>query len=189
MTTLDKQVSAACSRAALCHSGQPRSIRPAHGSRMPFLRSRSCSGAVKAGAQQEPALVVPSPIGAGQLGDVSRYAAAISRGGGGGRGKRVSVAYWLTRPCLMPLGWQSQHTADTMDVSDTGHGAPCAICYSYRLDDAIPDRVCDNERCARPFHSMCLVEWLRSSADARTSFDTVFGACPYCSEAIFAKVA
>lgn len=56
----------------------------------------------------------------------------------------------------------------------------CGICYSYRLDGAVPDRVCDNARCSRPFHCACLFEWLKALPDSRQSFGTVFGNCPYC---------
>ena len=73
------------------------------------------------------------------------------------------------------------------EQGDSGQGAACAICYAYSLDGAIPAVVCDNAHCARPFHSACLLEWLRSLPDARSSFDTVFGTCPYCSEPITAK--
>lgn len=34
----------------------------------------------------------------------------------------------------------------------------CGICYAYRLQDQLPERVCDNPKCARPFHRMCLYE-------------------------------
>ncbi|KAM3931651.1 E3 ubiquitin-protein ligase FANCL isoform 1-T1 [Leptodactylus fuscus] len=34
----------------------------------------------------------------------------------------------------------------------------CGICYAYRLDSAIPDQVCDDPRCAQPFHRACLYE-------------------------------
>ena len=74
------------------------------------------------------------------------------------------------------------------EVGDSGQSAPCAICYSYTLDDEIPAVVCDNVHCARPYHSACLLEWLRALPESRTSFDTVFGACPYCSEAISTKI-
>lgn len=62
----------------------------------------------------------------------------------------------------------------------------CAICYAYRLEEATPDRVCENEKCGRSFHSSCLYEWLRTAA-TNQSFDTVFGECPYCTEAISVK--
>lgn len=73
------------------------------------------------------------------------------------------------------------------EEGDSGQSAPCAICYAYTLDDEIPAVVCDNVHCARPYHRACLLEWLRALPESRTSFDTVFGACPYCSEAISAK--
>jgi E3 ubiquitin-protein ligase FANCL len=31
----------------------------------------------------------------------------------------------------------------------------------------VPDRVCDNGSCGRPFHSACLVEWLRAIPTTR----------------------
>lgn len=62
----------------------------------------------------------------------------------------------------------------------------CGICYAYRLDDdgLVPDRVCDNARCSRPFHARCLHEWLSALPSSRKSFGTVFGTCPYCSEPV-----
>jgi E3 ubiquitin-protein ligase FANCL len=78
----------------------------------------------------------------------------------------------------------------------------CGICYCYRLDvrdnadgnpasveeSVIPDRLCENPKCNRPFHEKCLFEWLKALPTARQSFSTVFGECPYCREAISAKV-
>ena len=87
----------------------------------------------------------------------------------------------------LPSAEQAAAAVAAAAAEEKGHGAPCAICYTYRLDGAIPERVCDNTHCSRGFHTSCLLEWLRSSADARTSFDTVYGNCPYCSEAIFVK--
>ena len=52
----------------------------------------------------------------------------------------------------------------------------------------LPDRVCDNAKCARPFHRPCLSEWLRSAPNSRQSFNTVFGECPYCSTAISVSI-
>ncbi|ETI53540.1 hypothetical protein L915_03407 [Phytophthora nicotianae] len=88
----------------------------------------------------------------------------------------------------------------------------CGICYSYRLVDEedneeakqepdgtnqcktveeqgsrIPDRLCENTKCNRPFHAKCLFDWLRALPTSRQSFHTVFGECPYCREAISAK--
>uniref|UniRef100_A0AAX7TLB9 E3 ubiquitin-protein ligase FANCL n=1 Tax=Astatotilapia calliptera TaxID=8154 RepID=A0AAX7TLB9_ASTCA len=58
----------------------------------------------------------------------------------------------------------------------------CGICYSYRLEAAIPDQVCNDPRCGQPFHQTCLYEWLRALHSSRQSFNIVFGECPYCSK-------
>lgn len=92
----------------------------------------------------------------------------------------------------------------------------CGICYCYRLevvgDEAdedngvdvsmtagsvaaanasartiIPDKLCENGKCSRPFHEKCLFDWLKALPTARQSFNTVFGECPYCREAVSAK--
>ncbi|OWZ21007.1 E3 ubiquitin-protein ligase [Phytophthora megakarya] len=86
----------------------------------------------------------------------------------------------------------------------------CGICYSYRLEDErnnekvkedagamqrkpieqasrIPDQLCENANCNRPFHAKCLFDWIRALPTSRQSFHTVFGECPYCREAISAK--
>jgi E3 ubiquitin-protein ligase FANCL len=99
----------------------------------------------------------------------------------------------------LELTFPSPSTAKKEDYS-----ADCCICYTYRLASssstsndtisssgdaasAIPDRVCDNAKCRRPFHLTCLLEWLRGLPDSRTSFGTTFGACPYCSADISVK--
>ncbi|XP_045926471.1 E3 ubiquitin-protein ligase FANCL isoform X1 [Micropterus dolomieu] len=65
----------------------------------------------------------------------------------------------------------------------------CGICYSYRLEAAIPDQVCNDPRCGQPFHQACLYEWLRALPSSRQSFNIVFGECPYCSKPITVKMA
>ncbi|XP_046884661.1 E3 ubiquitin-protein ligase FANCL isoform X1 [Hypomesus transpacificus] len=65
----------------------------------------------------------------------------------------------------------------------------CGICYSYRLESAIPDQMCNDPRCGQPFHQACLYEWLRGLPSSRQSFHIVFGECPYCSKPITVKMA
>ena len=74
----------------------------------------------------------------------------------------------------------------------------CGICYSHRLpvedpiadDDipieegALPDVKCSNASCNRHYHQACLFEWLHSLPTAKTSFDRIFGSCPYCCETV-----
>ncbi|KAL2650994.1 hypothetical protein R1flu_019122 [Riccia fluitans] len=95
---------------------------------------------------------------------------------------------------VLELTFPSAQDTDNEDMS-----ADCGICYAYRAQDdpaspnmgaqkgSIPDRVCDNANCARPFHSTCLLEWLRSITTTRQSFDVLFGHCPYCSHPIAVK--
>lgn len=51
----------------------------------------------------------------------------------------------------------------------------------------VPEINCDNSACGKPFHRLCLREWLAADATTRQSFDTLFGACPYCSSPIAVK--
>jgi E3 ubiquitin-protein ligase FANCL len=69
---------------------------------------------------------------------------------------------------------------------DTNQQEPCSICYAYRLDDKIPDQVCDNTSCSKPFHTKCIFDWLQSIAPShRASSSTslvIWGSCPYCEQ-------
>lgn len=63
-------------------------------------------------------------------------------------------------------------------------GIECGICYAYRLDDKLPDVVCDLAECGKPYHRQCLVEWLRALPDSRENFGTISGNCVYCERGI-----
>ncbi|CAG8437548.1 1714_t:CDS:2 [Acaulospora morrowiae] len=60
----------------------------------------------------------------------------------------------------------------------------CGICYSYRFEDSIPDRSCSNSKCGKPFHRICLYEWLQAIPSTKKNFQTLIGNCPYCNETI-----
>eukprot|EP01095_Lingulamoeba_sp_RSL-Kostka_P012518 TRINITY_DN4984_c1_g1_i2.p1 TRINITY_DN4984_c1_g1~~TRINITY_DN4984_c1_g1_i2.p1 ORF type:complete len:378 (-),score=52.25 TRINITY_DN4984_c1_g1_i2:8-1141(-) len=64
----------------------------------------------------------------------------------------------------------------------------CAICYSYRMNNDVPDRICDNVNCSKGFHTFCLSEWLKTLPNCQQSYDTIFGDCPYCSYQISVKI-
>ncbi|KAL6529998.1 hypothetical protein OROMI_028643 [Orobanche minor] len=73
----------------------------------------------------------------------------------------------------------------------------CGICYAQFLptDDELgsksgsaTDYRCENGSCSRGFHSVCLVDWLRSITTTRQSFDVLFGNCPYCSDPVAIKI-
>ncbi|XP_072030924.1 E3 ubiquitin-protein ligase FANCL-like [Amphiura filiformis] len=68
----------------------------------------------------------------------------------------------------------------------------CGICYTYRLESAIPDQACDNPQCNKPFHQACLYEFtstLPSSHQtmSKYGFNTTYGECPYCNQPITVK--
>jgi E3 ubiquitin-protein ligase FANCL len=60
----------------------------------------------------------------------------------------------------------------------------CGICYSYRFDNMVPDFVCQNVSCGKPFHQKCLSNWLLLTPETHTTFNTIFGNCPYCGSSI-----
>ncbi|KAL3639132.1 hypothetical protein CASFOL_017039 [Castilleja foliolosa] len=73
----------------------------------------------------------------------------------------------------------------------------CGICYTRFLptDDELgaksgseTDYRCENGSCNQAFHSVCLIDWLRSITTTRQSFDVLFGSCPYCSDPIALKI-
>lgn len=74
------------------------------------------------------------------------------------------------------------------DSKKEDFSADCGICYSYRLGTEIPEEVCNDSRCAQPFHQTCLIEWLRGLPSYRQSFQTIFGECPYCNTPITVKM-
>jgi len=64
----------------------------------------------------------------------------------------------------------------------------CGICYQYRFQNSIPDKVCDNVKCGKSYHRFCLFEWLKALPTSRQSFNTIFGQCTYCSENISVRL-
>ncbi|ORZ01405.1 WD-repeat region-domain-containing protein [Syncephalastrum racemosum] len=73
---------------------------------------------------------------------------------------------------------------------DLSQDIECGICYAYVLKGErrqTPDAICSNERCNRGFHPLCLYEWLRSDPNTASSFNVLFGKCPYCGERITAS--
>ncbi|KAF3790666.1 E3 ubiquitin-protein ligase [Nymphaea thermarum] len=73
----------------------------------------------------------------------------------------------------------------------------CGICYACYLPEdgklgvergSMPGYVCDNERCGRAFHVICLRDWLQSITTTRKLFDALYGNCPYCSEPVAVKI-
>lgn len=61
----------------------------------------------------------------------------------------------------------------------------CGVCYTYKLEDTIPECACDG--CNQVFHHGCLLEWLQALPNSKSSFNSVFGTCPYCSKPMSIK--
>ncbi|KAG8190848.1 hypothetical protein JTE90_028344 [Oedothorax gibbosus] len=64
----------------------------------------------------------------------------------------------------------------------------CGICYSYLLNEAIPEMTCDNPNCNQNFHHSCLYEFIRTLPDVRSSFLKLFGQCPYCNKPLWCTI-
>ncbi|CAG8549431.1 5867_t:CDS:10, partial [Racocetra persica] len=80
---------------------------------------------------------------------------------------------------ILEITFPSAQTISTLDIN-----IECGICYSYRHEGSLPDQSCNNAKCGQPFHRSCLYEWLRSIPSTKQSFNTFFGNCPYCNDAI-----
>lgn len=60
----------------------------------------------------------------------------------------------------------------------------CGICFS----DELPDKICNNEKCMRHFHSACLSRWLQTITGNQIVFGHIYGTCPYCKEKIACSI-
>ncbi|KAL9658606.1 hypothetical protein ABK040_006143 [Willaertia magna] len=76
----------------------------------------------------------------------------------------------------------------TREEEEEDYNEDCGICYSYRMNLKVPDKICDNEKCSKCYHTECLIEWLRNIPGSHQSFDTIFGSCPYCSSPISVSI-
>ena len=56
-----------------------------------------------------------------------------------------------------------------------------ACVYAMRAS-SVPEIACDG--CSKPFHKACLYEWLSALPSTRSSFNRLFGECPYCSRPV-----
>jgi hypothetical protein len=63
----------------------------------------------------------------------------------------------------------------------TGHPCPTRWYPAYQATSHHALQVCEEQRCGKSFHGDCLVQWLRSLASTRHSFDTLFGPCHTCT--------
>lgn len=65
----------------------------------------------------------------------------------------------------------------------------CCICFSLKLDnETLPDKICNNEKCRRHFHTSCLLQWLQAIAGNHVIFHQIHGSCPNCKESISCRI-
>ena len=83
-------------------------------------------------------------------------------------------------------------TKEEVDGNRDTFNIDCGICYAQRLGqkEALPEKACENEKCAKQFHVECLYIWLQqnrnrdgkgSSSDRKRGLS---GKCPYCENKI-----
>ncbi|KAF7283689.1 hypothetical protein GWI33_023185 [Rhynchophorus ferrugineus] len=66
------------------------------------------------------------------------------------------------------------------------HGE-CIICFSLRLNDKLPEIICTNQSCEKPYHNQCLYDWL-IALNAKRVFNNITGNCPNCEKTISCPV-
>jgi len=86
------------------------------------------------------------------------------------------ICYTCSIPCPASLSLRASNSSSSSSTT-----ASSSITTTTML---VPDQACPNPKCARMYHSTCLVEWLQSVPSSRMSFGQVVGNCPYCSEFI-----
>ncbi|KAK2950398.1 putative E3 ubiquitin-protein ligase FANCL [Blattamonas nauphoetae] len=77
---------------------------------------------------------------------------------------------------------QSSSTFDSVDLAGC-----CGICYEIHPDEEenseeFADLYCPNKQCSKAFHPSCLRRWFQTQTVQQTSFNTLFGQCPYCHQ-------
>jgi len=76
------------------------------------------------------------------------------------------------------------------DVEGIIGNQDCGICFSDKSETGeLSDKICNNKRCMRHFHSTCLSKWLQMNAGNAVAFNHIYGNCPHCKENIFCSVA
>jgi len=85
------------------------------------------------------------------------------------------------------LGVVFPSSDDVMSRDELSAGLECGICYNERIEGSLPEAMCDNQHCNKPFHISCLTEWLKFLPTSKHVSDTYFGECPYCEKVLTCK--
>eukprot|EP01127_Copromyxa_protea_P018335 TRINITY_DN5748_c0_g1_i1.p1 TRINITY_DN5748_c0_g1~~TRINITY_DN5748_c0_g1_i1.p1 ORF type:complete len:168 (-),score=26.14 TRINITY_DN5748_c0_g1_i1:123-626(-) len=100
----------------------------------------------------------------------------------------VNLYHWNNKSSLLEnlqkvleLTFPTKVAVESLDLK-----AECAICYMYKLEEDIPDIVCDGRGCEKVFHTDCLYKWFESNS-TRQALGAVVGECPYCDTKMTVK--
>ncbi|RKP39694.1 FANCL C-terminal domain-containing protein [Dimargaris cristalligena] len=122
-----------------------------------------------------PTTMTGTPVGTGR-----------NEWGDGSKSDKAEFSLRRNLECLLGIKLPSKRSGNATEAGDLGEteefSTECGICYSYEVKGVVPDQLCQNPKCHRPFHHQCLVDWLRADPSSRQSFSIIFGDCPYCSE-------
>ena len=101
-------------------------------------------------------------------------------------GAECAICYNYRRPVEDDDGGEEKEERDHT-MADDGNDNEINNNQNELLQGDVPEINCDNAACGKPFHRLCLREWLAADATTRQSFGSLFGACPYCSSPIAVK--
>ncbi|KAK6637256.1 hypothetical protein RUM44_007670 [Polyplax serrata] len=77
---------------------------------------------------------------------------------------------------------------DHIDRLGITHRSECAICFKERLNDELPNEMCNEPGCKSIYHTLCLFTYLSSVPKNREYFGMMQGECPNCNAAISCPV-
>ena len=118
--------------------------------------------------------------------------------GGAEAGIECAICYSsLSNNPALPLADECKEEADftsmpasfqlgSASMMDTSTGIDAAPNFFSGGEEEIV--ACSNIKCNRRFHRKCVIEWLQSLPSTRSSFGSLFGTCPYCSEGVYARL-
>ncbi|KAI4488545.1 hypothetical protein M0802_011493 [Mischocyttarus mexicanus] len=81
--------------------------------------------------------------------------------------------------------WKKEQSDSVDDQNSMFINEECCICFALESDEEqFPNKICDNIKCRRHFHTKCLLQWLQAVAGNQVAFDHIHGTCPHCEENI-----
>lgn len=78
--------------------------------------------------------------------------------------------------------------SEDIDMFGVAEEEECAICYEWRLNNEIPNEICEKITCKSLFHTTCLFTYLSSISKNQLYFGKIQGQCPNCEDIISCSV-